>query len=90
MKTVELDLEDDFAGLLLQLDQPLKTTIRELVVLELYRQGKISSGKAGQFLNMPRFAFVSYASHLGIPFFSMTEDEWESEKELLKTFLGSD
>jgi len=83
MKTVELDLEDDFAGLLLQLNQPLKTTIRELVVLELYRQGKISSGKAGQLLNMPRFVFVNYASRLGIPFFTMTEDEWKAEKELI-------
>lgn len=83
MKTIELDLEDDLVGLLHQSNQPLKTTILEMIVLELYCQGKISSGKAGQLLNMPRFAFVNYASRLGIPFFSITEDEWESEKEIL-------
>ena len=83
MKTVELDLEDDLAGILLQLDQSLQSSIKEFIVLELYRRGKISSGKAGQILNMPRFEFVHYASRLGIPYFEMTEYEWEAEKDLL-------
>jgi predicted HTH domain antitoxin len=84
MKTVELDLEDDLVGLILQLDQPLHKSIRELIVLELYRQAKISSGKAGQLLDMNRFEFIRYASRLGIPYFDMTKDEWETEKNLLQ------
>ena len=83
VKTVELELEDDLLGLL-QLDQPLHKSIRELIVLELYRQAKMSSGKAGQLLGMNRFEFIRYASRLGIPYFEMTEDEWEAEKILLK------
>ncbi|HGJ64839.1 TPA: UPF0175 family protein [bacterium] len=84
MKTVEIELEDELTGVLLQLNQPLQLSIRELIVLELYRQGKISSGKAGQILNMPRFEFIHYASRLGIPFFAMTKEEWETEKEAIK------
>lgn len=49
------------------------------IVLELYGQGKISSGKAGELLDMPRFTFVRYASQLCIPFFDMTEEEWQAE-----------
>jgi hypothetical protein len=30
---------------------------------------------------MPRFAFIQYASSLGIPFFDMTEQELDSELE---------
>ncbi|MEK7399656.1 MAG: UPF0175 family protein [Candidatus Poribacteria bacterium] len=85
MKTIELDLEEDLVGLILQLDQPLRKSIRELIVLELYRQAKISSGKAGQLLGMNRFEFIRYASRLGIPYFEMTKDEWETEKNLLQT-----
>ena len=51
------------------------------MVLGLYRQGRISSGKAGELLGMPRFAFIQYASSLGIPFFDMTEQELDSELE---------
>ena len=75
---------DDLIRLIRQLDKPLPKSIRELIVLELYRQARISSGKAGQLLGMNRFEFIRYASRLGIPYFEMTEDEWETEKRLLE------
>jgi predicted HTH domain antitoxin len=55
-----------------------------MIVLELYRRGTISSGKAGELLGMPRIDFIKHASRLGIPFFDMTDDEWEAEKAALK------
>jgi predicted HTH domain antitoxin len=80
MNTVELELEDDLVGLLRQTNQSLQQAVRELIVLELYRRGAISSGKAAELLRMERWAFVRYASHLGIPYFEMTEDEWQAER----------
>jgi len=53
-------------------------------VLELYRGGTISSGRAAELLGMQRIDFIKHASRLGIPFFDMTEDEWEAEKAALK------
>jgi predicted HTH domain antitoxin len=61
------------------IDRPLEDNARESIVLELYRQGKISSGKAAELLGMPRIAFIQHASDLGIPFFDMTEEEWRAE-----------
>ncbi|GIW41438.1 MAG: hypothetical protein KatS3mg076_2015 [Candidatus Binatia bacterium] len=29
---------------------------------------------------MSRWEFVHHASHLGIPYFAMTQDEWEAER----------
>jgi len=46
--TINIPLDSDLAGLLQMFDRPLKDTARELIVLELYRQGKISSGKAAE------------------------------------------
>ena len=80
MNSVIIDLEEDLAALLLQGNQPVQRVAREMIVLELYRRGTLSSGKAAQLLDMSRWAFVGYASQLGIPFFTMTEDEWESER----------
>jgi predicted HTH domain antitoxin len=85
MQTLKLDLPQDLAALLQGFNQPLEQSARELMVLELYRRGVISSGKAAELLNMERFEFVRYASRLGIAFFEMTEDEWQTEVTLAKS-----
>jgi len=80
MSTVSIDLEEDLVALLRQSNQPVARAARELIVLELYRRGTISSGKAAQVLGMSRVEFIQYASRLGIPYFAMTEDEWKAEQ----------
>jgi predicted HTH domain antitoxin len=80
MNTVTVNLEEDLAVLLHNLNQPVQQAARELIILELYRRGTISSGKAAQLLDMPRFDFIRHASHLGIAFFDLTEDEWNAER----------
>jgi predicted HTH domain antitoxin len=79
--TINIPLDSELAGLLQMFDKPVPDTARELIVLELYRQGKISSGKAAELLGMSRVAFIQYASNLGVPFFDMTEAEWQAEVE---------
>jgi len=41
-------LDDDVVAALQQLNQPLEQAARECIVLELYRRGTISSGKAAE------------------------------------------
>ncbi len=84
MNTINLNLEEDLTALLRQSNQPVQSTVREFVVLELYRRGTISSGKAAQLLGMSRWEFIHYASRLGIAFFDMTDEEWQSEKAQVK------
>jgi predicted HTH domain antitoxin len=80
MSTINIDLEEDVVALLRQSNQPVERAARELIVLELYRRGAISSGKAAQLLSMSRLEFIQYASRLGIPYYTMTEDEWKNER----------
>ncbi len=80
MNTVRFDMEEDVVTLLHQFNQPVRQTARELIVLELYRRGTISSGKAAELLGMARQEFIHHASSLGIPYFAMSEDEWETER----------
>ncbi len=81
MSAITLNLEEELAALLRQTNQPIELAVRELIVLELYRRGVISSGKAGQLIGMSRWDFIRYASRLGIPYLDMTEDEWEEERQ---------
>jgi predicted HTH domain antitoxin len=79
MSAAQITIGNDLAAVLQSLNQPLAEAARELIVLELYRRGTISSGKAAELLSMSRWEFVRYASRVGIPFFEMTDDEWAAE-----------
>lgn len=78
--TISVDLKEDLAALLQGSNQPVQQTARELIILELYRRGTISSGKAAQLLDMTRWEFIHYASRLGFAFFDLTDDEWKAER----------
>ncbi len=89
MSTVKIDVAEDLAALLNQTNQPLEKVAREMIVLELYRRGTLSSGKAAELLGMPRLDFIKHASKLGIPYIDMTSDEWEREKSALDAWPRS-
>jgi len=89
MSTVTIDLDEGLAILLHQTNENVELAASEMIVLELYRRGAISSGKAGELLGMPRLDFIRYASQLGIPNIDMTADEWEQEKAAVTTWLES-
>jgi predicted HTH domain antitoxin len=76
MRTVVLD--DELATLLEQ-EKPLDQAARESLVMDLFRRGKISTGKACELLSLDRLAFAQRAAELGIPYFQMTKEEWEDE-----------
>jgi predicted HTH domain antitoxin len=80
MSTISLDLEEDVVALLRQSNQPVERAAREFIVLESYRRGAISSGKAAQLLGMLRVEFIQYASRLGIAYYTMADDEWKNER----------
>ena len=80
MPPVTVTLDTDLATLLRKRDQPIQKTAREMIILELYRQGSISSGKAAQLLDMSRWEFIQHASQLGIAFFDLNAEEWQRER----------
>jgi len=79
MAARNLDLGEELGALLAKLGQPVEQAAREMIVLELFRRGLVSSGKAAELLAVPRLHFIQRASELGIPYFRLTEDEWQEE-----------
>jgi predicted HTH domain antitoxin len=82
--TAPVELDRDLVDLLEELRRPAKKAARELIVLELYRQGDVSSGRAAQLLNMEREEFIRYASKQGIPYFQVEGDELQRELDAIK------
>jgi len=85
MEAVPVQLDQDLVELLEELQRPAKESARELIVLELYRQGEVSSGRAAQLLGMRRDEFIKYASERGIPYLQLTPEELRREIESSKS-----
>ncbi len=81
MGAVQVEFGQDLVDLLEALHRPVKEAARELIVLELYRQGEVSSGKAAELLGMPRGEFIRYASARGIPYLQLSGEELRREVE---------
>ena len=86
MRTVALD--DELAALLEQ-EKPLDLAAREALVIELFRRGKISTGRASTLLSLSRVDFARRVSELGIPYFLMNKDDWTAEQETVDAWLKS-
>jgi predicted HTH domain antitoxin len=84
MGPVPVELDQDLVALLEELQRPAKQAARELIVLELYRQGEVSSGRAAQLLSMEREEFIRYASKQGIPYFHLQGEELQRELDAIK------
>lgn len=85
MSEVICDLPPEVLAALREFGEPAPM-VKECVVIELYRRGLLSSGKAAEILGMPREAFIHYTGRLGIPFFRMTGDEWAEEARRAQEF----
>jgi len=79
MSTVQLELGQELLELLRSLDRPVQQSARELIILELYREGRIAAGKAAELFGMGRSDFLQLASQVRVPYFEMTSQEWNEE-----------
>lgn len=76
----EIKLSSNIVPLIAKRRKEVPRKIKEIIALELFREGKISSGKAAKILGIKRLQFISLLSQLGIPYFS------QDKEELLKEF----
>ena len=79
MPPVHIELDQDVVALLEGLRRPAKAAARELIVLELYREGTLSSGRGAELLGVSRADFIRHASARGIPYFQLRGDELQHE-----------
>ena len=78
-KKILIKMPTDIIPIFTKKEEELANKIKELAVIELFREGKISSGKAADILGMQRFEFIRYISRQGIPYFDMDKEELERD-----------
>jgi len=83
VSTVQLELDEDLVALLQESNASVPGAVLEPTVMELYRRGSISGGKAAQLLGMTRLAFIHHAADLGIPYFNLDTDDWETDRAFI-------
>ncbi len=83
MTTLKIDVSDEVAELVEH------EGAEEMLVMELFRRGRISTGKACELLRLDRVAFARRASELEIPYFLMNKDDWNAEKATIDAWLRS-
>jgi predicted HTH domain antitoxin len=76
MRTVTLDEE---LAALIETEKPLDEATREALVMDLFRRGKVSTGKACDLLGLDRMAFIRRAKEHSIPVYLTSEQEWEAD-----------
>jgi predicted HTH domain antitoxin len=83
MSELRFEAPPELVTVLQEIGDP-DATAKECVVLELYRRGTISSGKAAELLGMDRVEFIRYSGRLGIPFFRMSPEDLQDELQQLR------
>ena len=88
--TVALELPRDLLGALEVPQTQVETRLRELIAQELFREGRISSGKGAELLGVPKLAFIQLLSQHGIDYFTASPEELEAEVAMLDQLLDDD
>jgi hypothetical protein len=76
---IQISLDEDVTELLGTSPEQIERSVLEMVVLELYRRHDISAGRASELLDFDLLTFIRWSGSLGIPYFDMSDEEWEQE-----------
>jgi len=85
--TIPLALPRDLLGAMDIPTAHLEPRLRELIALELFREGLISTGKAAEVLEISKLDFIRLLAQRGIPYFTESLQELTEEVDNLEHFL---
>jgi predicted HTH domain antitoxin len=87
VQTVTVD--DELAAILRAENGSLEAAAREALVVELFRRGRLSIGKACELLSVTREAFAKRMADLGIPYFLINKTDWATELSTIEAWRPS-
>jgi predicted HTH domain antitoxin len=77
--TIEVDLPGDVLGALEVPKGQVRQRVKELIALELFREGRISSGKGAELLGIDKAGFVQVLGRHGVPYFTESASDLADE-----------
>jgi len=79
MAPVQIELDQDVVAVLEGLRRPAKDAARDLIVIELYREGTLPAAGEPSSSRVSREEFIRYASAPGVPYFKLAGNELRRE-----------
>ena len=86
--TLSLNLPQELIPVLEVNDTQLEERILELILLELVREQRISTGKAAELLGISKWEFVPKLAENDIPYFTESPEELVTQLETVNRLLG--
>jgi len=86
---VQMEFPTDFLSILNVSKPELERHLREIVVIELLREGRMSSGKGAELLDVPLWDFLQLLAKHNIDYFTQTPEELASEVNALESLTES-
>jgi len=86
--TLQIVFPKDLLALLGAQPQAAETA-KELIILGLYQENRISGGKAAELLGLTKRGFVSLLARKGMDYFHLSPDEWAEEAAAAKEWSAS-
>ena len=86
--TVCLQFPRDLLGALEIPQEQLEVRLRELIVLQLFREGRISSGKGAELLGLSKLQFIQLLAQHGLFYFTESPEELVAEVKMLEHLLS--
>lgn len=84
---VELDVPRDLLGALNVTENELGPQLKAVIALALFRDGRISSGKAAELVGSTKAEFIDRLDRHGISYFTETPDEVKAQVAATRTAL---
>lgn len=84
MPSIQISIDESISELLGDSPEQIARQALELIVLELFRQRKVSVGRAAALLGLDQLAFIRWSGALGVPFFDMSAEDLEIERKAIE------
>jgi hypothetical protein len=90
MDSTLVQVNPELIELLAGKDQPLARALEEHVVLDLYRQGEISTSKGARLLGMDYLTFVRWSGEHGVSYIGYSPEEIKDEVRRFDDLLSGE
>ena len=85
--TVEVEIHASIGNLLNVPKSELSGALKQLIALELFREGHISAGKGAEIMGIRKWEFIQLLSKLGIDYITQTPEELLADVAKIQKFL---
>ncbi len=81
MKTITIEVPESILSTLKGKTEDFANDIKLYAAMEMYREGKMSTGTAAEFLGISRIAFFKLLGKHKVPLYDVTKEELEKDIE---------